>query len=90
MAHEVRLNLNTNFVLHKDVLVDVSTNEGKLGTLMISKGNIEWMPSYKSVKKHRLSWTKFAEMMEQQGKLARVKKPKTKKVAVKLADAKAA
>ena len=77
MAHEVSLDINTKFVLNKDVKVDVSNGQGKLGTLLISKGNIEWVPSPKSINKHRLSWTKFAELMVEQGKPARAK-PKAK------------
>lgn len=57
--------------------VKVSNNDGKLGTLLISKGNIEWMPSPNSVNKYRLSWDKFAQLMVGQGKPARVK-PKVK------------
>ncbi len=80
MAHDVKLNLNTSIVLHKDVAIDVSTSAGKLGTLLVSKGNIEWMPSKKVKKKHRLSWTKFAELMEAEGKpaMAKPKRPKAK------------
>lgn len=74
MAHEVFLNLNEKIVLHKDVEVEVKADGGKLGTLLISKGNIEWLPVGNSVNKHRLTWKKFAELMETQGKPARVKK----------------
>lgn len=73
MAHEVSLDINSKFVLHKDVKVEVKTDEGKLGTLLISKGNIEWLPAGNSVNKHRLSWTKFADLMEKQGKPAKSK-----------------
>lgn len=74
MAHEVSLEINSTFVLHKDVKVNVKTDEGKLGTLLISKGNIEWLPSGNSVNKRRLSWTKFAALMELQGTVAKAKK----------------
>lgn len=74
MAHEVLLDINNKFVLHKDVKVEVKTDDGKLGTLLISKGNIEWLPSGHSVNKHRLSWKKFSELMEAQGKPAKTKK----------------
>jgi hypothetical protein len=74
MAHEVFLNLNEKIVLHKDVEVEVKADGAKLGTLLISKGNIEWLPVGNSVNKHRLTWRKFAELMETQGKPARVKK----------------
>jgi len=73
MAHEVVLDINNKFVLHKDVMVEVKSNNEKLGTLLISKGNIEWLPAGNSVNKHRLTWTKFAALMEAQGKPAKVK-----------------
>ncbi|MNE57647.1 hypothetical protein D3C80_1526260 [compost metagenome] len=63
MAHEVFLNLNEKIVLHKDVEVEVKADGAKLGTLLISKGNIEWLPVGNSVNKHRLTWRKFAELM---------------------------
>jgi hypothetical protein len=52
----------------------VNSDGAKLGTLLISKGNIEWVPANKSVKKYRLSWERFAETMEASGKLAKRKK----------------
>ena len=68
MAHEVTMDVSTKFVLHKDVTVDVKKDGYKLGTLLISKGNIEWVPSGNYAHKKRLSWTKFAALMAQEGK----------------------
>lgn len=53
MAHEVKLKLHTKVVASKDMEIEVRETSGKLGTLLISKGNIEWRPAWKSVKKHR-------------------------------------
>ena len=72
MAHEVTMDVSTKFVLHKDVTVDVKKDGYKLGTLLISKGNIEWVPSGKYAHKKRLSWTIFAELMAQEGKDIRI------------------
>ena len=80
MAHEVLLSINTKFVLHKDVEVEVRNSKGKLGTLLISKGNIEWLPASKSVNKHRLGWDKFAALMVEHGAPAKAK-PRAKKKA---------
>lgn len=85
MAHEVTLDIATKFVLHKDVKIEVKTDEGKLGTLLVSKGNIEWVPSGNSVNKKRLTWKKFAELLESKGKsvktpAAKQRPRKTKKV----------
>ena len=74
MAHEVTLDIATKFVLHKDVKIEVKTDDGKLGTLLVSKGNVEWLPAGNFVNKKRLSWAKFAELMEAQGKAVKVKK----------------
>ena len=68
MAHEVTLDIATKFVLHKDVKIEIKTDAGKLGELLISKGNVEWWPRGNSVNKLRLSWTNFAELMEAHGK----------------------
>ena len=72
MAHEVTLDIATKFVLHKDVTVEVKKDGRKLGEVLISKGNIEWLPSGNSVNKRRLSWEKFAQLMEEEGKLMKI------------------
>jgi hypothetical protein len=74
MAHEVKLRLHTKVVASKDVEIDVHESSGKLGTLLISKGNVEWQPAWKSIKKYRLPWGKFALVMEREGKLVRAKR----------------
>lgn len=86
MAHEVTLDIATKFVLHKDVKLEVKSGGKKLGTLLISKGNIEWLPSGAHVNKKRLTWNAFAKLMTGEGKPAKVKKRapgKTVKKAVK-------
>jgi len=44
-----------------------------LGTLLISKGNVEWLPKGNSVNKQRLTWKQFADFMESYGKDVKVK-----------------
>jgi hypothetical protein len=83
MAHEVTMDIATKFVLHKDVKVEVKSDGSKLGTLLISKGNIEWLPSGASVNKKSLSWAKFAALMEAEGRASKVRKRAAKKVAKK-------
>jgi len=73
MAHEVRVKINTAVVANKDLEVEVKTDGGKLGTLLISKGNVEWLPKGNYINKRRLSWAKFAEFMEEYGKPAKAK-----------------
>lgn len=86
MAHEVSAKLHTKVVAHKDLEVLVKTSgAGKLGTLLISKGNIEWLPRGNSVNKKRMTWQAFADLIEGKGKTVRVKKATKKKVARKVA-----
>ena len=73
MAHEVRVKIDTAVVAHKDFEVVVKSDEGKIGTLLISKGNVEWLPKGNHVNKRPLSWAKFAELMEQHGRPAKAK-----------------
>jgi hypothetical protein len=45
-----------------------------MGTLLISKGNIEWLPKGNSVNKKRLSWGRFALLIEEQGRSVKAKR----------------
>ncbi len=67
------MELQSTFLLRKDVTFEVKKDESKLGTLLISKGNIEWVPAGNSVNKHRMSWAKFAELMESEGRPRKMK-----------------
>lgn len=68
MEHVVNIKLNTNVVSSKDVEILVRENGRKLGTLLISRGNIEWRPAFKQIKKHRLSWGNFSKLMATKGR----------------------
>lgn len=73
MAHEVRVRIDTAVVAHKDLEIVVRSDTGKIGKLLISKGNIEWLPKGNSVNKKRLPWAKFAEFMAEHGRSVKVK-----------------
>ncbi|MEG7362322.1 hypothetical protein [Pseudomonas citronellolis] len=73
MAHEVSVNLHQKIVLSKDVEVEVKADGAKLGTILISKGNIEWVPAGNHVNKHRLTWKQFAALMENEGSPKKIK-----------------
>lgn len=77
MAHEVTLDIASKFVLNKDVKIEVRTDDGKLGTLLVSKGNVEWLPAGNSVNKKRMTWKKFAELIEAEGTAVKAKKKAT-------------
>lgn len=73
-THDVSFEIPQKFVLAKDVEFEIKSDGIKLGTLLISKGNVEWVPANNSVKKRRLTWEKFAEMMETAGTVTRIKR----------------
>jgi len=74
MAHDVEMKFHSKMVSKKDVEFDIKSEGKKLGTLLISKGNIEWKPSGHSKNKRRLSWKKFSELMINEGKPKKIKK----------------
>ena len=71
--HDVAFAIPQKFVLSKDVEFNVKSNGAKLGTLLISKGNIEWVPASNTVKKYRLSWEAFGELMETTGNMRKMR-----------------
>jgi hypothetical protein len=73
-THDVSFEIPQKFVLAKDVEFEIKSDGSKLGTLLISKGNIEWIPANNSVKKCRLTWERFAGVMESEGTTARIRK----------------
>ncbi|MEW9808585.1 hypothetical protein [Mesorhizobium marinum] len=76
MAHEVILETNINQVVNKDVSITVRVGPAgkfkKLGKLLVSKGNIEWLPANNSVNKFRLPWTELAALLEAKGRKVKV------------------
>ncbi len=73
-THDISFEIPQKVVLAKDIQFEIKSDCSKIGTLLISKGNIEWIPANNSVKKYRLSWEKFARMMETNGTEAIIKK----------------
>lgn len=63
-----------NRALLKERPAELFDRLAKLGTLLISKGNIEWLPAGNHVNKYRLSWKKLAELMEEEGRHVKIAK----------------
>jgi hypothetical protein len=70
--HQVSIKIPQKMILSKDVKFEIRSDDRKLGELLVSKGNLEWVPANATFKKRRLSWEKFALMMEKRGKVARM------------------
>ena len=72
MANKVSVSVQAPIpVRHTDIIVRVEKDGGKLGTLLISKGSVEWRPKGTSVNRRVFGWGKFAAIMEEHGRSAR-------------------
>lgn len=71
--HDVAFAIPQKLVLSKDVEFNVKSDGAKLGTLLVSKGNIEWVPASNTVKKYRLSWEAFDVMMQSRGNVRKMR-----------------
>ena len=60
--------MDTKVIGHKNLAITVKRNSEKLGTLFISRGNIEWLPKGKYINKKRMYWKRFADLMQAEGR----------------------
>lgn len=68
-SHELNLKIaNSIPVGNTDIKIEVHIDGAKRGTLKISRGSVDWLPSPASKRGHRLTWTQFAKLMEDYGK----------------------
>ena len=72
-THDVLFKIPQKCALAKDIEFDVKSDGSKLGTLLISKGNIEWVPANNSVNKFSLAWEKFSNLMVAEGTVTKIK-----------------
>ncbi len=74
-THEALFEIPQKCVHAKDIEAEeVRSDEAKLGTLLISAGNIEWVPAKNSVRKFSLAWERFSEVMIAERLVVRIKK----------------
>lgn len=67
----------------KDVVFVIkNTKNQKIGELMISVGNLTWKPKGNEKNVKKINWTKFAELVEFEGKNAKLPTKKTAKKSV--------
>jgi hypothetical protein len=72
--HDVSFKIPQKVVLAKDIELEIKSDGAMLGRLLISKGNVEWIPGGNVTNKYRLSWEKFALLMQAEGNVAKIKK----------------
>ena len=77
--HQVSMKIAEQAIKSTDVkfVVKIKSGNGsqkKIGELLISQGSVEWRKSGNSVHRKYINWEKFAELMEEHGKIRRGKK----------------
>jgi hypothetical protein len=72
-THEVRLKIAKPIEIQRtDIELEVSSNNAKLGSLKISKGSVDWIPSNNSINYYELTWEQLAQIMEDNGRRKRL------------------
>ena len=71
-AHDITMNAQTRIIRGKDVEFEIKSGRRKLGSLLISQGNVEWVPTGHSANRYRISWEKFSELMVDKGRKVKV------------------
>jgi hypothetical protein len=72
MAHKVIFNLPRRELGREDIefIITLTGKDGdgkRFGTLLVSKGAIEWRPTNK-VYRRKLNWTRFDQLMRESGR----------------------
>jgi hypothetical protein len=66
--HKVKLKLNQGIEIENvDASFPVWSDDVFLGRLRVSKGSVDWQPAHVQMV-YRLSWEKFADLMEDNGR----------------------
>jgi hypothetical protein len=67
-VHKVKLNTTDNIdVGNTDFCFAVFMDGSKLGTLKISRGAVDWLPTGRSTSHYALSWEELNDLMTEQG-----------------------
>lgn len=62
MAHNVVFNVPNRRLGKEDIRFDVHDDDGKVGTLLVSKGGVDWRPARGKLA-YRVRWERFGEIM---------------------------
>ena len=65
--HELEIALPPKVVLNSDVVIEVKSDDVKLGELRVSRGTIDWVPT-KHASALSLTWEQFDELMRERGR----------------------
>jgi hypothetical protein len=66
MAHKVTFMLPRRELGREDIVFIIKKDDRRFGTLLISKGAVEWRPTNK-VYRRKISWDKFDQLMREIG-----------------------
>lgn len=67
--HEIRMDQSLRDLGKVDMVLQVVIDGAKRGELHISKGAIDWWPRNSKTKKHTVTWSRLADLLEEHGPL---------------------
>ncbi len=74
--HTIDFDIPAQTLGNVDITCRAYSNGVKIGTLRLSKGTVDWMPARATVNIRRLSWERFAELLER-GTVPRLPRKRT-------------
>jgi hypothetical protein len=69
-AHDIDVTIPAQTVLNKDMEIAVRSDGRLYGRVRVSRGSIDWLPANSAITR-RLSWERFADLMEREGRKIR-------------------
>jgi len=69
-THDIDVTIPAQTVLNKDMEICVHADGKLFGRVRVSRGSIDWVPANSPIPR-RLSWERFAGLMEEQGRKVR-------------------
>jgi hypothetical protein len=69
-AHDIDVTIPAQTVLNKDMEISVRSDGRLFGRVRVSRGSIDWLPANSPISR-RMSWERFAEIMERDGRKIR-------------------
>jgi hypothetical protein len=67
MAHKVSFHLPKRELGREDIEFVIEQDGKRFGTLLVSKGAVEWRPTNK-VYRRKLNWTRFDQLLRETGR----------------------
>jgi len=66
--HDIDLSVPAQTIRNSDAEITIRSDGSILGRLRVSKGSVGWWPGKNSKTYYRMSWERFNQMMQEDGR----------------------